>query len=448
VRGRLLRRRSVRTGAAMRRASRDELRSVLAGAEVPDADEAFDRGSASVAAAFAAGEVRRALETVEVPEAAAARERAWAAVSAELVAGPSERQRRARRARRGQARAAAVAVAVALLGLAVAASATPPGAAVRGFVVRVLGREAPPPRAHLGPLPAGRMLVTSAAGAWIVARDGSRRRLGPYSGAAWSPRGLYAVVWSGAVVRAVAPDGRIAWTLRTPGRVASAAWSPDGFRVAYRRGLGLGLVAGDGTAPQVLASRVAPAGPAWRPGSPHTLAWVDAEGRLVVRDVDTRALVFSWPARFPAARELAWSSDGRRLLVRTRSRTLLFDLRANRLRRVRLGSGRRIVGAAWAPRGGRLAVVVRQAGGELSGVVVARSARGIARAQPIFQTTGPLGAPAWSPDGRRVLVRWADADQWLLLPAASSPALRPIAIGAVARRFGGVPVVRGWCCAE
>jgi dipeptidyl aminopeptidase/acylaminoacyl peptidase len=198
----------------------------------------------------------------------------------------------------------------------------------------------------------------------------------------------------------------------------------------------------------LLAGRVAPAGPAWRPGSPHTLAWVAASGRLVVRDVDSGALVFGWPARFRGARQIAWSADGERLLVRTRARVVLFDLRANRLRRVRLAPGRRVVAVAWAPRGRRLAVVVRQAGRDLSGVVVGASAHAFARSEPIFQTTGRLGAPAWSPDGRRVLVRWADADQWLLLPAAAPrAALRPVAIGAVARRFGGAPTVRGWCCA-
>jgi WD40-like Beta Propeller Repeat len=426
----------------------DRLRARLRSVEAPDADGARERAWASVAAAFAADGVRPALEAVVVPDAQAARERAWAAVSAE-VAERSRRERRARRSRRGRARAAALAAAVALLGLAVAASATPPGAAVRGFVARVLGGATPPaPRTNLGPLPAGRLLVTSAAGAWIVARDGSRRRLGSYAGAAWSPAGRYAVAWRGAVVRAVAPDGRVAWTLRTPGRVASATWSPDGFRVAYRRGDGLGLVAGDGTAPRVLAGRVAPAGPAWRPASPHTLAWVDASGRLVVRDVDTGAPVFSWPARFRGARQVAWSSDGRRLLVRTRSRLLLFDLRANRLRRVRVPAGRRIVAAAWAPRGVHLAVVVRRPGRDVSDVVVALGARGAVRNRPIFETTGRLGAPAWSPDARRLLVRWEDADEWLLIPSRGGPRARPIvAIGAVARLFGGAPVVRGWCCA-
>jgi dipeptidyl aminopeptidase/acylaminoacyl peptidase len=340
-----------------------------------------------------------------------------------------------------------------VLTLAVAAGATQPGAAVRGFVVGVLGGDpAPAPRARIGPLPRGRMLVTSPRGVWIVGRDGSRSLLGAYAGASWSPRGLFVVAWSGADVHAVAPDGTVRWTLRTPGRVSAAAWSPDGFRVAYRRAGGLGVVAGDGTAPRVLAAAVAPAGPAWRPGAPHTLAWVDPEGRVTVRDVDSGALVWRSPVGVGAARALSWSADGRVALVQSTDGLRLVDPAADRVSRVRLPAGDRAVAAAWAPRGRRLAVVARSKGaGDLTRVLVSRGGARIAD-RPVFATTGRLASPAWSPDGSRVLVRWTDADQWLLLPVVPSSASAPapargiVAIAPVARRFGGAPVVRGWCC--
>jgi hypothetical protein len=64
----------------------------------------------------------------------------------------------------------------------------------------------------------------------------------------------------------------------------------------------------------------------------------------------------------------------------------------------------------------------------------------------VFETTGRLASPTWSPDGRRVLVRWSEADEWLLLPVSPIAPVRGIvAIAPVAERFGGVPVVRGWC---
>ena len=390
------------------------------------------------------------LRGAEVPGSTEAGERAWDAVGAAFAS-----RRPVRRRRRRMAPSLAVAVVLGVLTLAVAASATQPGAAVRGFVVRVLGGDpAPPPRARIGPLPKGRMLVTSPRGAWIVGHDGARTLLGPYAGASWSPRGLFVVAWSGADVRAVAPDGSVHWTLRTPGRVAAAAWSPDGYRVAYRRAGGLGVVAGDGTGPRVLSASVAPAGPAWRPGDPHTLAWVDRAGRVIVRDVDSGALVWRSPSGVGAVRALSWSADGRLALVQSADGLRLADPGANRVARVRLPSGDRAVAAAWAPRGRRLAVVARGASGDLTRVLVAQGGIRIAD-RPVFTTTGRLTSPAWSPDGSRVLVRWTDADEWLLLPATprrrrSGAARAPgiVAIARVARRFGGTPAVRGWCCAS
>jgi Tol biopolymer transport system component len=338
-----------------------------------------------------------------------------------------------------------LAVAAVLMGGAAAAASTPPGVAVRGWVAEVLGTAAAPPapRPSLGPLPPGRMLVTSTRGAWLVARDGSRRLLGAYSGASWSPHGLYVAAWRGAELRAVAPDGRVAWGLRAPGRIADARWSPDGFRIAYRRGGGLGIVAGDGTGAKALAARVQPAGPAWRPGRPHTLAWVDASGRIVVRDTDTGGTVWRSAASVRSARELSWSADGAMLLIRSDDGVRVASLHGRRVWRVRMGPGERSVAAAFAPRGRRLALVVAGRAGSVSRVLVGPGG-GRAPGRQIFATTGRLSSPAWSPDGRRLLVRWEQADEWLLLRPDGRG--RIIAIGPVARRFGGAPTVRGWCC--
>lgn len=384
-----------------------------------------------------ARDLRERLADVEVPEAAGAQRRAWSSVDAAFAT------RRPRR-RRPRAAAAALATGVAFVAVAVAAASTPPGAAVRGWVADVIGVAPPAPRSALGPLPSGRMLVTSPRGAWIVGRDGSRRLLGGYAGASWSPRGLYIAAWRGDSVFAVAPDGRVAWSLRTPGRVADARWSPDGFRVAYRRAGGLGVVAGDGNGARPLAARVRPAAPAWRPGRPHSLAWVDAAGHAVVRDVDTGIVV--WRSRGPVgrARELLWSADGRLLLIRgADGRLRMADPGADRVWALRLRPGERAVAAAWAPRGRRVAVVVAGREGEVSRVLVGPGGRR-APARQVFATTGRLTSPAWSPDGTRVLVRWAQADEWLLLPAEGRG--RIVAIAPVARRFGGAPTVRGWCC--
>jgi WD40 repeat protein len=335
----------------------------------------------------------------------------------------------------------ALALACALVAAAVAVAAEPPR-----WVRHALGdavAPAPHVRSSLGSLPAGRLLVSSSQGTWIVRGDGTRLRLGPWTAATWSPRGLYVAAWRGRELSAVAPNGRVAWTIAARGTVRDATWSPDGYRIAYRRGDVLAVVAGDGTGARILARPVRAAAPAWHPGAPHTLAWVGARGRIEVRDVDTGALVWRSSTSVGAVTALAWSADGHRLLARGARRVVVFDVTGKRWWRVRLPHGARVGAAAWAPRGDRIALAVRGTRGTSVYVTPAP----LVPRRPVFATTGTLRSLAWSPDGRRLLVRWADADQWLLLsPNAANP--RITAIGSISRRFGAPPTVQGWCCAS
>jgi hypothetical protein len=392
-----------------------------------------------------------ALHAAPLPGADAARTRAWAVLSdAHASRIPVARSRR-------RGRVVALAFAALLLGAAVAVAADSPR-----WVRSVLGTiESPRPvRGSLGSLPAGRLLVSSSHGTWIVRGDGTRLRLGPWTAATWSPRGLYVAAWRGRELSAVAPDGRVAWTLAAPAAVRDARWSPDGYRIAYRRADGLAVVAGDGTGPRVLAASVRPVAPAWRPGEPHTLAWVGARGRVEVRDVDTRRVVWRSASSVGSVRELLWSADGHRVLARGEHRLVVLDVHANRVRRVALPHDASVTAAAWAPRGRRLAIALRT--GTASSVAVTSSTH--LPPHPTFAVPGTLTSLAWSPDASRLLVRWRESDQWLLLPTSSSQragsgraagsghagqrgAARIPAIPAISRRFGGAPAVQGWCCA-
>jgi WD40 repeat protein len=373
------------------------------------------------------------LESAPLPDPSGAEARAWAL----LADAHSTRPSAARRSRRG--RVIALALAAVLVAAAVAVAAEPPR-----WVRQALGDAVPSTqrvRTSLGGLPPGRMLVSSSRGTWIVRGDGTRLRLGPWTAATWSPRGLYVAAWRGRELSAVAPNGRVAWTIAARGTVRDATWSPDGYRIAYRRDDLLAVVAGNGTGARILAQPVRAAAPAWRPGAPHTLAWVGANGRIEIRDVDTGVVVWRSTASVGAVTALAWSADGHRLLARGVRRVVVIDVTSKRSWPVRLPHGTQVGAAAWAPRGNRIALALR--GATATSVYVTPAP--LVPRQPVFATTGTLRSLAWSPNGRRLLVRWADADQWLLLSPSAANA--PItAIGSISRRFGAPPTVQGWCC--
>jgi hypothetical protein len=103
-----------------------------------------------------------------------------------------------------------VLAAAAALGVA---AVTPPGQAVVERVRESLAGRTPSEPALIRLPSGGRLLVNSSQGPWVVRHDGSKRRLGSYEGASWSPHGLFVVATQGRRVVAMCAG-------RSPGRVA------------------------------------------------------------------------------------------------------------------------------------------------------------------------------------------------------------------------------------
>ena len=83
-------------------------------------------------------------------------------------------------------------------------------------------------------------------------------------------------------------------------------------------------------------------------------------------------------------------------------------------------------------------------GGEMRVLEVRLGGRRPGSSRELFQ--GDVDGLAWSQNGRRLLLGWRGADQWLLLGPGSR--IRPL--HDVSRELGaagGFPRVAGWCCA-
>jgi Tol biopolymer transport system component len=305
-------------------------------------------------------------------------------------------------------------------------------------------------RPALSSLPApGRLLVVSARGAWIVERDGSMRRLGDYDEASWSPNGLFVVATRGRQLVALDPKGAVRWSLARPQAVGGAEWSSDGFRVAYLTNRSLRVVAGDGTGDRLVARRIAPVTPVWLPGRKHVVTFSDSEGRVAAVDTDSgrrrwRSDLGSRP------RELAWTPDGRRLVVLTTSSLRVLDAGGRPLSKTWIGLGGRPDALAVHPGGRTAAVAIRHRDGR-SEVVSFPSTRRGGPPRRLFAGHGRFTDLAWSPDGRWLLVAWREADQWLFV---RSDRVRKVdAVSNIGRQFdpagrgqAAFPTIGGWCC--
>jgi hypothetical protein len=394
--------------------------------------------------------LERELRRLEAPDEGQAALRAW-----EVAAAEFERTEHAPAPRR---RLWLRPVAVAAVVAAVAAVAiSPTGATVAHWVS---ARFSAPGVKHAKPalvsLPApGRLLVSSRDGAWVVSSDGSKRLLGPYRDATWSPHGLFVAVVRGHSLIAVDTRGHVRWTLPRVPRPELPSWSPgDGFRVAYISGSTLRVVGGDGTGDRLVAGGVAPVAPAWRPGgSRHVLSYWAADGQIVTRDADSGRVLWRASAGGAAPLGLQWSAGGRSLMVLGPSRLELLDGRSGTvLKLLSTGTDVRFTAAQMSPDGSTLALARRDSAADRSEVFLLKVGSRSWHARQAFAGLGRFGGVQWSPNGRWLLLTWRDADQWLFL--RSAPARRLVAVSSIGRAFepdrigsSRFPAAGGWCCA-
>jgi WD40-like Beta Propeller Repeat len=394
--------------------------------------------------------VRTALRHANAPAEGQAEERGWAVVRESYA----EREPQAgwQGPRKG------VALALAAVAIATGFALTPAGADVREWIADAIDVGEEDARPVIGSLPApGSVLVESADGVWVLNDDGSRRFLGDYGHATWSPNGLYVGVAEGRELFALTPQGTQRWALTAPATVRALDWSSDeGFRVAYVAGRELRVVAGDGTGDVQLADRVAADAIAWRPESVdgetrHELAYVDGSNRIVIVNTDTGALLGRTAPVADEVQSLQWSDDGSRLLIESRGSASLVDARARGLFKGPVATG---TAATLAPDGSRIAVVRPNRAG-LAELVLLRPGFIAERSRALYPTapgTGGVsfGAPSFSPDGEWILLPWPQADQWIFIRIDDR---RVVPVGDISRQLdpdsrgaATFPRVAGWCC--
>lgn len=431
--------------------------------------------------------LNRALRDVPIPEPAGAEERGERIVAAAYAERQDQRGRaftshrrkssaaiRDRASRRPLRR---LATSLALATLSAALLLSPAGATVRDWVDEAISNGAPRPEPTLARIPGGgRLLVQTGEGVWVVRPDGSRRLLGDYETASWSPRGLFVVAAKGRTLSAVQPDGTPRWSITAgkrvafPGRLfASPVWSPSGERIAYRSGFDLRVIAGDGTEDRLLAgstaagtppdARTSPAyvPPEWNPNGEDELAYVTGSARLRILDSETGAVLAGAPA-LSRITWMDWGDGGRKILEASQGTLRLRPvLRAGHPSRPAVGKARRLPlppgatvnDAALAPQRSLVAVSVTywRKHGTYSEVLVYRPGR--SKPQTLLSAPGSLSQVVWSPDGRRLLAHWSGADQWVFLPLGRGKAS---AVGKISWAFapGGrrtsSPLIEGWCC--
>jgi hypothetical protein len=225
--------------------------------------------------------VKRELEQVEIPDEHEAHERAWQLVETAFAEREPQPQRRSWKP------IAAIAVAL----IAIAGLLSPPGRAVLDEIREVVGVKKAQPALFSLPAP-GRLLVTSDAGAWVVDADGSKRLLGTYREASWSPFGRFVVASRQNDLVALTPEGELHWTLARPDiRFPRWGGTRTDTRIAYFSGETLRVVVGNGKGDRLLDAEADVTPPVWLPGSGHRLAYARRDGSVRVVEVDTETVI-------------------------------------------------------------------------------------------------------------------------------------------------------------
>ena len=379
--------------------------------------------------------MRQELEHVVIPGEEQALARTWAVVETAF----DERVPTPRRSH--WPRVAAIAIALAAL---LASAFSPPGQAVIDEIREVVGVEHA--ERALFSLPAGgRVLVASDEGVWVVQQDGSRRLLGDYREASWSPFGRFVVAAKRDELAALEPDGVVRWTLARP-QPRGPAWSGTRFdtRIAYATRDELHVVGGDGRGDrrQFSAPDVPIAPFAWAPGSRRLLAH-STQGILRLLDVAAGGEE-RWSARVVQPFALEWTVDGTRLVAVSRTELAVFDRRGRRVLRRQLPG--RATAAAIEPGTHRVAVVLGLRGNKRSEILAFSLDRRGEPQRRLFGSAGTFRDLTWSPNGRWLLVSWPEADQWLFI-RTDGKGLRAVSNISEQFRSGSFPRVEGWCCA-